>query len=74
MAERENVHAIHAEDQRELLGRLGLLDAYKGNELKCRDCERSVLERGLGLVQMNSEGKIEVACADASCRLVERGA
>lgn len=67
MADRQPIHAVHTEDQQELLERLGLFDAFRSGELKCRDCERSVSDHGLGLVQMNADGEIEVACADSQC-------
>lgn len=34
--------------------------------LTCRDCERSVRDQGLGVVQMR-DGKIEVVCSDTNC-------
>ncbi len=68
MTERQAIHAVHTEDQQELLERLGLLDAFASGDLTCRDCERPVAEYGLGLVQMNGDGEIKVACADAGCR------
>jgi hypothetical protein len=68
MADRQPIHAVHSEDQQELLERLGLLGAFTSGDLKCRDCDRPVAKYGLGLVQMNAEGEIEVACADTACR------
>lgn len=67
MAEKQAIHAVHAEDQEELLAHLGLLDDYKAGTLKCRDCDRPVRDHGLGLVRMSKQGEIEVGCAEANC-------
>lgn len=67
VADRQAVHAVHADDQEELLRRLSLLEAFESGELRCSRCEQPVRERGLGIVRMNPAGEIEVACAEASC-------
>lgn len=67
MGDREAIHAVHVDDQKDLLIRLGLLDSFQTGDLKCRNCEQPVRERGLGLVRMNDVGEIEVACAEATC-------
>jgi hypothetical protein len=67
VAERQAIHAVHADDREEFLGRLSLLDSFRSGELKCSKCEQPVRERGLGIVRMNAAGEIEVACADATC-------
>jgi hypothetical protein len=67
MADRQAIHAVHADDQEDLLRRLSLLDAFESGDLRCSKCEEPVRERGLGIVRMNSGGEIEVACAEASC-------
>jgi hypothetical protein len=67
MADREAIHAVHADDQADLLRRLGLIDAYESRELRCQHCAQPVKDRGLGLVRMNQAGSIEVACAEATC-------
>jgi hypothetical protein len=66
MAERQEIHAIHAEDRDALLERLGLHDGFHSGLLCCSACGRPVRNHGLGSVQMK-EGEIEVACADRSC-------
>ncbi len=68
MVERQAIHAVHADDHEELLERLGLLESFKSGELVCGNCERPVVEHGLGLVRMNDAREIEVACAEATCR------
>jgi hypothetical protein len=67
MVERQEIHAVHVDDQAELLERLGLLDAFKEGALKCASCDKPVREHGLGLVKMNEAGEVEVACAAATC-------
>lgn len=67
MADRQEIHAIHSEDQEALLEQLGLRDSFNAGLLKCGDCERPVQKHGLGLIRMNEKGEIEVACADTAC-------
>lgn len=74
MVERQEIHAVHVDDQAELLERLGLLGAFKEGTLKCASCDKPVREHGLGLVKMTEAREIEVACAGATCSKRRNGA
>jgi hypothetical protein len=72
VSEREDIHAVHADDQEELLRQLGLLDAYQRGELRCWTCDKPVKSRGIGSIRL-VEDQIRVGCGDLDCKPERRG-
>jgi hypothetical protein len=70
--EREDIHAVHVDDQEDLLRQLGLLDGYESGELRCWTCDQPVKSRGIGSIRL-VEDQIRVGCGDLDCEPERRG-
>jgi hypothetical protein len=66
VAEKDQIHAVHTDDQIELLEHLGLADRYRAGELLCKGCGEPINAKGLGAIQMIA-GELVVSCADLDC-------
>jgi hypothetical protein len=66
VADKDEIHAVHADDQVEMLEHLGLADRYRTGELRCSDCGEPINEKGLGSIRMIA-GQLMVSCGDLDC-------
>lgn len=66
MADRQEIHAVHADDREALLDRLGLLDRYRSGQLLCEKCARPIRDHGFGAARMVDE-EVRVTCAEPGC-------
>lgn len=66
VSRRMEITAVHEDDTKALLDRLGVAPAYRDGSLFCSICGSSVREDGLGAVGMK-KGNVVVSCGRIEC-------
>jgi len=63
---RQKVMAVHEDDVKELLSKLGIIDQVEHNKIKCPICGQNITVQNVGLVY-KKEGKLLIACNSSIC-------
>lgn len=64
--EPKEIRAVHRRNLKEVLGKLGLLQALEGGELACEVCSRTITLDNLGTI-FKKGGQIHVCCNQSDC-------